>query len=256
MPVPSPLALIEVWERGLALGPQRRAITLLEATRPDRRPDELRGMSLGRRDALLLEVREELFGDRMTGTAPCRHCGEQVEVTLGVRDLLALRPPEDDAGSGRPAPALPEVHSLEHDGHAVRFRLPTGADLEAASGAGDLAGARRSLVERCVSAATVNGGPSVRPADLPDGVVEEMGRRMEALDPLASLSFALACPACRREWRLALDIVGFLWAELGDWCRRLMRDVHILASAYGWSEADILSMGPTRRRLYIRMARE
>lgn len=249
MPVPSSLALIEVWERGLVLGPNRRAEALLEAAFPDRTAGDLHALPLGRRDALLLEFREELFGDRMTGTASCRHCAEQVEVTLGVRTLLALGPPEKTG-------AVPAVHSLEHEGHEVSFRLPTGADLEAASAAVGLEGARQVLVERCVSAAGRVGGPPVRPSDLPAGVLEEMGRRMEALDPLASLSFTLACPACRKEWRLVLDVVGFIWAELGNWARRLMRDVHTLASAYGWSEADILSMGPTRRRLYIQMARE
>jgi hypothetical protein len=250
MRVPSSLALIEVWERGLALGPHRRAAALLEAAFPDRAAGDLHALPLGRRDALLLEFREELFGDRMAGTASCRHCSEQVEVTLGVRSLLALGPPDGTDG------ATPSLHSLEHEGHVVSFRLPTGADLEAASAAGGVEGARRILVERCVSAAGRVGGPSLRPSELPAGVLEEMGRRMEALDPLASLSFTLACPACRREWRLVLDVVGFIWAELGSWSRRLMRDVHTLASAYGWSEADILSMGPTRRRLYIQMARE
>jgi hypothetical protein len=35
--------------------------------------------------------------------------------------------------------------------------------------------------------------------------------------------------------------------------RRLLIEVHSLASAYGWSETDILSMSEPRRALYLEM---
>jgi len=35
--------------------------------------------------------------------------------------------------------------------------------------------------------------------------------------------------------------------------RRLLVEVHALASAYGWSEQEILSLSDARRRLYLEM---
>jgi hypothetical protein len=34
-----------------------------------------------------------------------------------------------------------------------------------------------------------------------------------------------------------------------------MLDVHTLASAYGWSESEILSLNPARREFYLEMVR-
>ncbi len=50
---------------------------------------------------------------------------------------------------------------------------------------------------------------------------------------------------------VAFDIVSFLWNELNAWAIRTLREVHILASAYGWSETDILAMSPWRRQFYL-----
>ena len=40
------------------------------------------------------------------------------------------------------------------------------------------------------------------------------------------------------------------WLEIDAWARRTLRDVHALASAYAWSERDVLALSPTRRTLY------
>jgi len=63
----------------------------------------------------------------------------------------------------------------------------------------------------------------------------------------------LSCPVCRQNWRLSFDIGAFLWAEINSLAKRLLREVHTLARAYGWREADILSMSATRRQAYIEL---
>ena len=35
--------------------------------------------------------------------------------------------------------------------------------------------------------------------------------------------------------------------------KRLLMDVHLLARAYGWSEAEVLALSPARRRFYLEM---
>jgi hypothetical protein len=47
--------------------------------------------------------------------------------------------------------------------------------------------------------------------------------------------------------------VTFFWSEISAEARRLLLEVHNLASAYGWSESDILSMSALRRRYYLEM---
>jgi hypothetical protein len=71
---------------------------------------------------------------------------------------------------------------------------------------------------------------------------------------MAETRVAIECPKCCNRWDEALDIAVFLWAEIDAQARRLLRDVHVLGSAYGWSEADILSLGERRRALYVEMA--
>ena len=50
-----------------------------------------------------------------------------------------------------------------------------------------------------------------------------------------------------------LDVARFLLREVAAAARRLMADIHELASAYGWSEAAIASMSAARRAAYLEM---
>ena len=76
---------------------------------------------------------------------------------------------------------------------------------------------------------------------------------MAQADPQADVQLALSCPACSHQWQSVFDIVSFFWSEMNAWAYRILREVHILASAYGWREADILAMSPYRRQLYLKM---
>ncbi len=53
------------------------------------------------------------------------------------------------------------------------------------------------------------------------------------------------------------DIASFLWKALHAWAKLMLGDVHELARAYGWTEADILALpSPTRRQIYLELARQ
>jgi hypothetical protein len=86
-------------------------------------------------------------------------------------------------------------------------------------------------------------------------VVDRLNREMEQQDPYAEIHMSLSCPACNHRWTSSLDIVSYLWGEIEDWAQRLLADVHTLASAYSWSERDILALNPTRRQFYLDMVR-
>ena len=133
----------------------------------------------------------------------------------------------------------------------VEFRLPDSIDLCAveAEAEGELS---LRLLERCVTSATAR-GQTIRPVDLPDEVVKEVSERMSQADPQAEIGLSLDCPGCAHRWREPFDIGSFLWAEVNAWASRTLFDVHQLAAAYGWSEAESLSLSPRRRGIYLEL---
>jgi hypothetical protein len=114
-------------------------------------------------------------------------------------------------------------------------------------------GARRRLLDRCLLSAKNPEGEAVAVQDLPPAALQAVAERMAAADPQGDVQLALQCPACGHAWPAAFDIVSFFWTEVDAWARVLLREIHVLASAYGWREADILALSPWRRRSYLEL---
>ena len=234
--------LLDLWERGLAGTPLERTLDLLASAYPDMPSRQIREMPIGRRDARLLAVREALFGPRLPCLTGCPGCGERLEV---VFDSAQLRAGPEEA-------TLAWTGSVTVGDTEVHFRLPNSEDLLQVAGLPGPTRARRALFERCVEHAARNGGP-VPAADLTDEVVLAASVRMAELDPQADIQVALTCPACAHRWSAAFDIASYLWTEINAWAVRTLGEIHCLASAYGWREADILALSPVRRQLYLEM---
>jgi hypothetical protein len=235
--------LLNVWERGRTQSPVDRALALLTLAVAGTPVAQLAQWSIGRRDAELLELRETLFGSRLTGQADCPACGGLVELQFTAADIRAEPP---GAGGG--------VFTLQTAGHELRFRLPNSLDLAEISAAPVAAAADpvQSLLQRCLLSARKGEG-TVTACRLPAEVIQAVSQKMAEADPQGDVQLALSCPHCAHCWRAPLDIVSFLWSELNAWATRLLRDVHALASAYGWREADILAMNPQRRQTYLEL---
>lgn len=230
--------LLDVWDRGRDHGPLDRALALLAAACPGYPPDVLAALSIGERDARLMLLRQWAFGAHAACVAACPACGAQVELGFALADVCA-------AGLAPAAPLL-----LEIDGYAVRFRLPTSHDLRDLRGpAGSLA-ARQQVLARCVLAA-MHAGAAHDGATLPESVVAALVAAMAAADPLADIRLGLICPACGHAWQVLFDIVTFFWSEIDAWARRTLCEVHALARAYGWREAEILALTARRRQHYL-----
>jgi hypothetical protein len=69
------------------------------------------------------------------------------------------------------------------------------------------------------------------------------------------VSARLVCAACGAGWQAPFSVQGFLCQALGEWAGLLLDDVHELAAGYGWSEPEILALGPERRRGYLQRLR-
>jgi len=129
-----------------------------------------------------------------------------------------------------------------------QFRLPTSRDLASVLSADPDTAAPR-LLERC----RIGDGSG---GEWNETALRDAGEIMADADPLAETQLALDCPSCARQWNDVLDIGGFVWAEIESSARRLFWQVHTLASAYGWSEAETLSLSVARRENYMRMVQE
>lgn len=229
--------LLYAWEEGIAASHTRRALGLLEAAHPSMSSTQLAQLSLGERDVALLRLRGDLFGDHVQAIGSCPACGAELDIAFSVSALLA---------------SLPEIHgSSGHvdvvlDGYAFMVRPPTSGDVLAVLGEGPTREAAATLLDRCV--VRVAGSTAGRvPAAVAERLAEEISRR----DPGASMELALDCAECGHRWTEVLDVVGFVWAEVNAWARRMLRQVHTLARAYGWRERDILAMTPHRRAAYL-----
>jgi len=233
--------LLRVWERGRSEPPYSRAFFLLSAACPEQSPDELAKISIGGRDARLLTLREWTFGPRLTCVTACPSCGERLEINMNVADIRTEVPESKNA----------DFH-LELDEYRVDFRLPCTVDLSEASISGDRENMRTALIRRCILKARRD-DEEVATDRLPAPVIEAVVAGIAELDPQADTHLALTCPGCSHRWHTLFDIVSFYWSEIQAWALRILREVHILASAYGWREADILDMNSLRRQSYLSM---
>lgn len=221
--------------------PLQRAMTLLALAWPQTSVDDWARVSIGERDRRLLQLRDELFGSKLEAIAICPKCAARLELVFSTRDLQTL---EAETSTS------PEPRRLESGGYEVDYRLPTSADLlEVANNPSQ---ARELLLERCIDVR--NDGVAIPAAELPGPLVKLLGEKMAQADPQAEVQLDLDCPACLHRWSTVFDILSYLWGEIEEWAERLLRDVHSLASAYGWSERDIIAMSARRRRLYLEMA--
>ena len=238
--------LLSVWESGGSQVPLQRALTMLALGCPEASSDSLARLTIGQRDARLLALREMTFGSELTGGTDCPQCGEKIELSFNSSDIrrsvegMAGSPlPAEDGAHGVTRPTMPPTElAIESNGGEVRFRLPTSADLLAVS-------SPEELLERCL----LNGGDHVT-----ENLRAVVGEKMSDADPMADIRLTLNCPSCEHKWEAPFDIVGFLWREISAAARRLLREVHTLASAYGWTETEILALSPARRRTYLEMA--
>lgn len=226
-----------------------RALVMLAAAWPEMTLDELAELSIGRRDARLLAIREATFGPSLESFAECPVCGERLVFTMTTGEI---RTPEGEGSSSEI-----EMRSGEH---TLRFRLPNSRDLAALAAAADPGPGGRLLVERCLLEASRDGSPvagsdgsPVAGSDLPEEAVASLAGRMAECDPQAEVLINMECLACGHRWQMLFDIAAFLWTEIAVAAKRLLREVHILARAYGWREADILSLSAARRQFYIEM---
>lgn len=232
--------ILRIWEGVESRRPVDRALALVCCAFPDRSPQEVAALPVGQRDAWLLQLREQTLGPELHSTTKCPRCGTQNDLVVPSRQLA----------QSPPAPGRPGPHELSCGPYWIRFRLPNSLDVAAMAERADPATAVRGLLAGCVLAAQ-HDGSAIESGDLPVAVVDGLAAAMARLDPQGEILFLLHCPSCAHDWEAVFDIAAFFLAELAVLGKRLVREVHTLAQAYGWREADILALSNRRRWLYL-----
>ena len=233
MPGLSSAGVLELWEQGASLHPLDRSLLALSVGDPSARAG-VADWPLGHRNRALLDLHAAWFGPRIQGWTSCPSCGEKVEFELDARELARSA----DGPQPRDCVAV--------GAHA--FRLPTSRDLAVVIARNAPESAAALLLDRCRT-----GGPE-NPEWTGD-LLEAVQESLASADPLAETRLALGCPSCLREWDDTLDVGRFLWAEVESRARRVLRDVHALASAYGWNESEALALSDARRAMYLEILR-
>jgi hypothetical protein len=150
-----------------------------------------------------------------------------------------------------PPPAAVEERTISQNGCRLVFRRPTALDLAEIAYEADAERALEALLERCVVEAALD-GRAVSAAELPADAAAALDAALAAADPQADLELGVECPSCGEASTTRFDVASFLWSELERFALATLREIHVLASAYGWSEPQILELG-ARRRLYLEL---
>lgn len=206
-------------------------------------------LPLGERDHLLLRVRRSVFGSRVDAEGRCDHCGERLDLSFDVNDLLDTDLAGNLPGAGDKAASIahgPRLCDFERNGVTLCVRAPDTEDVAAAAAAPD---PELAVLMRCIEPSDDRSSELLQ-----DGRVREaIAARLAEIDPRAELTLTTVCPRCAEPCATAFDPAGFLLAEITAYADRLIDEVDQLARVYGWSESDILALGARRRRRYLEL---
>lgn len=185
-------------------------------------------------DAAALVIRRSWVGDviRTDAMCPSPGCGERIDVSFGIGDYIEHHRPRRPHNVAE----MPADDWLTLTGATVRFRIPTVADLIAATSVGRPA---ETLFRRCVDA-----------PDISRALARRLDRALAALAPSLDDLLGGTCPACGADVTLRFDPLVYTLAELRHVFSAIHLETHSLAAAYGWPEDAILALPRTRRRRY------
>lgn len=195
--------------------------------------------TVGQRIAALLGVLQRAeAGEQLKRTLHCTsaNCGQRFEIDLPYAALTSSAPAD-----GAPD-AEPSIELQRSGGQPLRLRLPTGEDLRQWRSAkpADREQALQAMLATLCSAGT----PTLQDA-------QQAALALAEADPLVAFTVWCSCPACGAQAEHEIDLEGLALQRLAARQHALLRDVHQLASRYGWTEREVLEVAPARRAHYI-----
>jgi hypothetical protein len=242
MQIPHPAQLLRIWEDGLYQSTLEKTVRLLAAACQTPDLSLVSQISIGERDARLLQLREWMFGRQLKNMSTCPICGQMAEWENRTDDLRL---------QAWPTEPVMRTFNLTEEGFDIKFRLPHTADMAKA-----IADARyreqQTIFNSCILEVKQQ-ERETSAGDIPAHIREVIEKRMSEEDPQADIRMQISCPSCEHQWETRFDIVNYLWTEINNWAKRMLRDIYLLARTFSWSEKEILSMTAQRRQHYLQM---
>lgn len=214
---------------------------------PGTERETVRALLVAERDRELVALRRLSLGPQVRAQVPCPACGETSVADFSL-DVLPL--------DFEPPPRAFAVTLA--DGTEARLRLPTAGDQEELLEVEGEAERRSVMLARCLERFGVRevGFDVDFTRALPLATRTALERELEARLPDLDLEMAVECSHCGAAIVAPFDVPVFFFFELTARARERLRDVHKLASAYHWSERDILTLTLDRRRAYLLLLEE
>lgn len=233
---------LNLWEQGASNSPLHFSIYTISETFPEIDVAKALSLPIGIRDSLLILIRSNIFGNTFTNIAQCPRCGEKIEWEQHS-DNFEIGKPEDLL--------VKERYEFENGEYTISFRLPNTKDILNLENAAE-GYAEEQLLNNCLLKVNL-ADKTIPTSDIPNEIVANLLTCMEKEDRLADINFSLHCPACSHAWNNNFDIVQYFWTEINAWANRMMYEIGVIASNFGWSEKQILDLSPKRRQIYLEM---
>jgi hypothetical protein len=222
-----PALLLSVWNMGAGQSPHRRMGNLLASLFPAL---VLEQDTLGQRNRRLLQLHSGLFDRSIEARVACPECGTQNEFAIPRKDMLAAPIADADA-----------VAVISAGGKTASFRQPRMADISIAAQDDD---PKAALVRLC----SIDGV-----TELSDREARALAAHYETLDPLSNIIISTPCVQCGATISATVELADFVTKDVERLADSLLRDIDCIASAYGWTEAEILALPADRRMRYVSM---
>lgn len=234
------------------------------------------------RDALLAALHRCCWGDRIVTTLTCSRCERLFDLSFELsavqRYLCGLESSWEADGRGRVVHAngvALQVPRLAQEIEAASGDPRTGAErlaescgaysaeaLAAVAKSGATAGettgplatgttsegtgnAAKEAASGATNSAAVDAGSE---APRRAAALEAASDALQAAAPIIDLELAASCADCGHQQTAHFDLQSFLLQRLINERENLLAEVHLLASAYGWSLSEILSLARSTRR--------
>lgn len=187
--------------------------------------------------AIVIGTQGQNLGLRVNCTQP--DCRELVEIELDLTNFKQAG--QVGLFSCKPAPDT-----------ELQLRLPNGYDqLEWLNKSGTHTD---SIFSQMATSLTTRLNGEIPPEgwQIPEAWLDLISSELEKRDTLMNLEINTVCPACQHDLRVDLDIEEKLLALLASEQKRMLEQIHQLASVYHWTEAEIISLSRQRRLYYLK----
>lgn len=212
-------------------------LTLSELGDQPPSPEAVDSLCMADRQFLMLRLGEMLNGNDVWLRADCTSCHKPFDLHV-QRSMLPVK----EAADGFPR------CSVEGRDGRIELRVPAGRDQKAVAGLSDEKAMQRLLASSVVS---INGSPpgAAMLSELDAADMCAIEQALDDVSPSVCDALQTECPECGSPQAVRFSHYDIRFGHQ----QGLYREVHQIASAYHWTEEEILALPSSRRRMYLEL---